>query len=82
MSAKRLPAGGRIDRNARLQMRFDGRPVDGFDGDTLALEDGRSVRLLGINTPETGRDGEPSEPFAEDARALLSRFAAPGATLT
>ena len=36
MSATRLPAGGRIDRAAPLQMRFDGRPLDGFDGDTLA----------------------------------------------
>ena len=36
MSARRLPAGGRIDRSAPLEMRFDGRPVDGFDGDTLA----------------------------------------------
>ena len=52
-----------------------------FDGDTLALEDGRKVRLLGINTPEIGHDGAPSEPLAEDARALLARLAGPGEAL-
>ena len=52
-----------------------------FDGDTLALNDGRSVRLLGIDTPEIGHDGEPSEPFAEEAKALLARLAGPGTTL-
>ena len=52
-----------------------------FDGDTLALEDGRRVRLLGINTPEIGRDGEPSEAHAEDAKALLAALAGPGAWL-
>jgi endonuclease YncB( thermonuclease family) len=52
-----------------------------FDGDTLALRDGRRVRLLGINAPEMGRDGRPSEAYAEEAKALLTRFAAPGARL-
>jgi len=41
------------------------------DGDTLRLRDGRSVRLIGINTPEIGRKGRPSEPLAEAARAAL-----------
>jgi endonuclease YncB( thermonuclease family) len=52
-----------------------------FDGDTLALTDGRRVRLLGINTPEIGRDGEPTEPFAREAEELLRRFAGPGTRL-
>jgi len=52
-----------------------------FDGDTLALEDGRKVRLLGINTPEIGRDGAPSEAYAEQARRLLERLAPPGEAL-
>lgn len=54
-------------------------PVDAFpvaarfviDGDTLELADGRRVRLIGIDTPEIGRRGEPSEPFAEAARDRL-----------
>jgi endonuclease YncB( thermonuclease family) len=63
--------------------RSDERVVSArtFDGDTLALADGRKVRLLGINTPEIGRDGEPSEPYSEDAKALLTLFAGPGMSL-
>lgn len=38
------------------------------DGDTLRLTDGRLVRLVGINTPELGRDGRPAQPLAEKAR--------------
>ena len=52
-----------------------------FDGDTLALEDGRRVRLLGIDTPEIGHDGAPSEPYAEEAKAYLARHAGPGTPL-
>src|SRR5205085_11471076 len=36
MTAFRLPAGGRIDRDRRLAFSFDGRPLSGFQGDTLA----------------------------------------------
>ena len=52
-----------------------------FDGDTLALSDGRKVRLLGINAPEIGRDGDPPEPLAEAARARLEALAGPGTEL-
>ncbi len=41
------------------------------DGDTLRLLDGRSVRMIGLNTPETGKKGKPAEPLAEIARSLL-----------
>jgi endonuclease YncB( thermonuclease family) len=41
------------------------------DGDTLRLTDGRNVRLIGINTPELGRQGRTAEPFAESARRRL-----------
>ncbi len=37
------------------------------DGDTLRLVDGRSVRLIGINTPERSRHGRKAEAFAEAA---------------
>ncbi len=36
MSGYRLPAGGRIDRNAPIRFRFDGKDYQGFAGDTLA----------------------------------------------
>lgn len=34
------------------------------DGDTLRLQDGRNVRLIGINAPELGGRGRTAEPFA------------------
>src|SRR6266850_777763 len=36
MTAFRLPDGGRIDRSQKLRFRFDGRALEGFQGDTLA----------------------------------------------
>lgn len=41
------------------------------DGDTLRLTDGRSVRMIGLNTPETGKKGQSAEPFAEAAKRRL-----------
>ncbi|WP_193074915.1 thermonuclease family protein [Pseudomonas sp. FME51] len=46
-----------------------------IDGDTLDLVDGRRVRLIGINAPEIGRSGKPSEPYAQKARVGLERLA-------
>jgi endonuclease YncB( thermonuclease family) len=45
-----------------------------YDGDTVQLVDGRRLRLIGLDTPERGRDERPAEPFAEDARAALTRL--------
>jgi endonuclease YncB( thermonuclease family) len=42
-----------------------------FDGDTVKLQDGRRVRLIGINTPEMARDDRRAEPAASAARASL-----------
>lgn len=42
-----------------------------IDGDTVILKDGRHVRLIGIDTPEIGRKGEPSDAGAESARKNL-----------
>jgi len=36
MSAKRLAAGGRINRNKPITFTWDGKPLEGFAGDTLA----------------------------------------------
>jgi endonuclease YncB( thermonuclease family) len=46
------------------------------DGDTLRLVDGRSVRLIGLNTPELGRQGRSAEPFADAARKRLQALVA------
>ncbi|MCP1484838.1 endonuclease YncB(thermonuclease family) [Pseudomonas fluorescens] len=42
-----------------------------IDGDTLRLGDGRSVRMIGLNTPELGKQGRSDEPFAVAARQRL-----------
>lgn len=41
------------------------------DGDTLRLNDGRSVRMIGLNAPETGKKGQSVQPFAEAAKRRL-----------
>lgn len=46
------------------------------DGDTLRLADGRNVRLIGLNSPEMGRQGGSAEPFAEAARQRLQALVA------
>ena len=46
------------------------------DGDTLRLSDGRSVRMIGLNTPELGKQGRSDEPFAVIARKRLQALVA------
>ena len=45
-----------------------------YDGDTVKLVDGRKIRLIGINTPERGRDGKQDEPFYLDAKKQLQNI--------
>jgi len=52
-----------IDRQAQVKYVHD--------GDTLHLASGEKIRLIGINTPELGRDGRPAEPLAYAARDRL-----------
>ncbi|ROR34129.1 thermonuclease family protein [Inmirania thermothiophila] len=47
-----------------------------IDGDTLVLAGGRHLRLIGIDTPELGRDGRPDEPLAREARGRLEALVA------
>ncbi|MBI3188596.1 MAG: thermonuclease family protein [Gammaproteobacteria bacterium] len=46
------------------------------DGDTLRLEDGRKVRLIGINSPELARDNRQAQPLANEAKQTLYRLLA------
>lgn len=39
-----------------------------LDGDSLLLADSRQVRMIGINAPEFGKNGEPNQPLAQAAR--------------
>jgi micrococcal nuclease len=41
------------------------------DGDTVRLQDGRKIRLIGINAPELATDDKPAELLATDARDAL-----------
>jgi micrococcal nuclease len=45
-----------------------------YDGDTIVISDGRRIRYLGIDAPETGRDGGPPEPYAQEAEHLNRRL--------
>ena len=45
------------------------------DGDTLVLEDGRRVRLIGVNSPEVSSRG-PGDPFADEATRAAQNFLA------
>ena len=52
-----------------------------IDGDTVVLSGGERLRLIGIDTPELGRDGAAPQPGAEAARAALVNFVAAADTL-
>ncbi len=45
-----------------------------YDGDTLRLEDGRILRLYGLDTPEMGKKGKAAQYFARAAKKILSRL--------
>ncbi len=61
-----------VDEQPASAERTRAHVVRVIDGDTLKLKDGRRVRLLGINAPELGYDGERSQDGAEEARDWLS----------
>jgi len=42
-----------------------------YDGDTVVLEDGRKIRLLGINTPEVRHRDQPADAGGEEAKQWL-----------
>ena len=44
------------------------------DGDTLRLTNGRSVRLIGLNTPEMAHQGRAVEPYAVKAKQRLEQL--------
>jgi len=52
---------------------FHAEVVHVYDGDTLQLRQGQRVRLIGIDTPEIGRDGRPDQPGAREAARWLEQ---------
>ena len=49
------------------------RVVSVVDGDTLELDSGRRVRLLGVDTPETVHPERPAEPWGAEAADFTRR---------
>lgn len=45
-----------------------------YDGDTLRLDDGRRIRVLGINSPENGGKHSQAEPLGAEAKRLAQAF--------
>lgn len=54
-----------------LEPGEEGRVVRVLDGDSLVLDTGLSVRLVGVEAPYFGRGDDPDQPYAEGARRLL-----------
>lgn len=45
-----------------------------YDGDTVRLKDGRKIRIIGINTPETKKENQPAEFLADRATLVLKQM--------
>jgi micrococcal nuclease len=45
-----------------------------IDGDTLILDDGKRVRLIGVDTPETHERDKPAERWGPEADAFARNF--------
>lgn len=58
-------AADRIDAHAQV--------TKVYDGDTVRLRGGERLRLIGLDTPELGRDGGDDQPLAAAARDALRR---------
>lgn len=68
------PAAGPTD----LEPGGSARVTDIVDGDTVALDDGREVRFVGIQAPKLplGRPGFRKWPLADEAKAAVAELAA------
>ena len=44
-----------------------------YDGDTVVMDDGEKIRLLGINTPEVENSRQAGEPGGEEAKQWLQK---------
>lgn len=71
------PAAQEVSRPEALQPAAWHRAVEIVDGDTLLLDSGREVRLVGLQAPKLplGRRGFKTWPLAEEAKAALADLA-------
>ena len=66
---------------ALVEGAIEARLVRIVDGDTIDVRIGareESVRFLGVDAPERGRDGKPAEPLYREATAFVERALAGG----
>ncbi len=68
--------GWAADIEGRLQAGGSGTVAEVIDGDTVRLDDGREVRLVGLQAPKLplGRKGFAEWPLAETARQALAEL--------
>ncbi len=45
-----------------------------IDGDTIVLDDGRHIRLIGVDAPEVDSPYQKAEPFGEESRDYMKRL--------
>ncbi|MBF0219970.1 MAG: thermonuclease family protein [Gammaproteobacteria bacterium] len=45
-----------------------------YDGDTLTLQSGERVRLIGLNAPEVARQSRPDDPLSGEAKLFLQQL--------
>jgi micrococcal nuclease len=64
------------DLRAKLEIGATARVTDVVDGDTVILDNGQQVRLVGIQAPKLplGREGFEKWPLADEAKEALERL--------
>lgn len=71
-------AGGAIRLRLERAPGEPARVTRVVDGDTLAMEDGETVRVLGIDTPETHHPDLAPQPFGEEAARRTAQLVLEG----
>ena len=66
-----IKTGMRIYEEEKLVRKFKATVIKVYDGDTLKIDDGRKVRLLGIDAPESNHPDYPIEKIAKKAKKYL-----------
>ncbi len=52
--------------------------VEVYDGDTIRIDDGRNIRLIGVDAPEVDSPYTKEEPFGKESREHLRKLLAGG----
>src|SRR4030042_4772105 len=63
-----------IKDNMSLSSKGPFRLTRVLDGDTIVLDNGETVRLIGVDAPETHHPELPVQRFGEESAGFLGRF--------